>query len=282
MMELITMYGCTLWAAGLSAPALAFLGVQLATRDRALQSICVGQGAVAGVLLGLGISGEVGTDSVFYHHLPIPLLAGLAFSGVSWRIADRLVRSKQSSKNTYFAALFSVLVASGHLMASLFPSVENHMAQVYFGDLVTLSHDDSIKAAIFCGALLLFFLRYARAICRNSVDMALFGYPLSADQKWVEKVFSFLTLTSLCLSVQYLGFLYTIALLFLPTAILSYSSKAGLRRHVWGSVSLGLVGSLVGFTTSLFFTRLPTVPAIATCLFIFGATQLIYEKMGPR
>lgn len=278
LLTLVELYGCTLWAAGLSAPALAFLGVQLATRDRALQSICVGQGAVAGVLMGLGVSAQVGTDTAF-GFLPIPLLSGLVFSAVSWRIADRLVRSKLSSKNTYFAGLFCILVAAGHLMASLFPSVENHMAQVYFGDLVTLSHDDSIKAAVFCGALLIFFLRFARTICRNSVDIALFGHTLSHSEAWVEKAFSVMTLVSLCLAVQYMGFLYTIALLFLPTAILSYSPVAGLKRHVLGSMVLGIVGSLTGFSVSLFFTRLPTVPAISACLFLFGCALLL--KKGP-
>lgn len=274
LLGIYALYGSTLIAAVLSAPALAFLGVHLATRDRALQSLCVGQGAVGGVLLGLGLDSYLFLHEHIADDTYLPLVSGLAVATLSWVVANRLVRTKASSKNSYFAALFALLVAFGHFMSALFPNVENHMAQVYFGDLVTLTHTQALGVSIASAALLAFFIACQRVLFRNTVDAALFGRCLDGGARTMEWFFGLITLLVLPLAVQYLGFLYTVSLLFLPTSILSYSPLGSYRSHWWQCALVGGLGSGIGFVLSLSFTRLPTVPAISASILVLGFVLL--------
>ena len=54
MQALLSIYAWTIAASTILGSALALLGVQLAARDRAMQTMCIGQGAMLGVLVGIG------------------------------------------------------------------------------------------------------------------------------------------------------------------------------------------------------------------------------------
>jgi len=148
MIEMILLYRTTLVAGMAMAGALSLLGMQLAARDRSMQTVCVGQGASVGVIFGLGI----------FHYLAIseetpllPFITGIIFSMLTVWVTDRLVERKLSSKNTIFAFVFALLIASGHLLGSLFPGLETHLTQIYFGDLSTLTEGNSRVAALVGG-----------------------------------------------------------------------------------------------------------------------------------
>lgn len=74
--------------------------------------------------------------------------------------------------------------------------------------------------------------------------------------------FDIITLVTLCFCVQTVGYLFTIACLFIPTAVASRQLQAGLLRHLWFCGLTAFVASGAGFFLSLESTRLPTVPTI--------------------
>ena len=173
---MFVLYQWTLVAGVVAAVALSLLGAQLATRDRSMQTLCVGQGAMFGVLLALGILGDGESKAASL----LPFAAALAVSALTFLFTDRLVLRQMASRNTAFAYTFAFLLACSYLIGSLFPALESHMAQIYFGDLATLTVPES-KATL--SASLLFCLVLAllwRPFSRQSFESALFGEAIAA------------------------------------------------------------------------------------------------------
>ena len=266
MQALLSIYAWTIAASTILGSALALLGVQLAARDRAMQTMCIGQGAMLGVLVGIGF---------FLGFEATPTLSGtgpvaLAFtaSALTYIVSERIASRHGASTNTHFTSLFSALLAGGYLISALFPALENHMAQRYFGDLATISRSESI-AALLMGLLILTALCwFHRSITRDSFAVAILGSKASATPTGF--VFSLGTLLSICFCVQIVGFLFTVACLFLPTSILSFRRNAGLKGHLVTCVLTAGLASLSGFTASLWFTHLPTVPTIVVLMVVFA------------
>ena len=276
MIGLLLLYVWAILAGTAAAPGLAILGVQLATRDRAMQILCIGQGALLGVLLGIGLlQGEVGNLMGTVG----PFLSALLVSSLTYAITESTIREKAASKNTTFAFIFGLLIAVSHLVSALFPGLQSHMSQIYFGDLATLSVFDS---KVMLGASLVFLatlLLMTKAVSRNSFESAVFGKILSESGQRTDRIFKFLTLAVLCLSVQFVGFLFTITVLFIPTAITSQLRARGLTLHLALCGALASTATVGGFLLSLWESSLPTVPSIVFLLFLEGMAVLGIEKL---
>lgn len=275
MQALLSIYATAIVAATVLGAALASLGTQLAARDRAMQTMCISQGAMLGVLLGLGIfSHNVESSAI---STGVPFILGLALAAVTSSVSEKLAASAGSSNNTHFTALFAVLLACGYLISALFPLLESHMSQKYFGDLATLSRSESI-AAMFVGLILLpSSLFFQRTLTKDSFAIAILGTPQSKTQSGL--VFAIGTLFVICFCIQTVGFLFTVSCLFIPTSILSFSSKAGLRRHIVGCALIGGCSTLMGFILSLLFSHLPTVPTIIATMTL---TAALFSNIGRQ
>lgn len=284
MMELLSLYSWTLPAGCIFSGALALLGCQLASRDRAMQTVCVSQGAMLGVLLALAFEGA--TQSVFHadpdSHLAPFVFAFLASAG-TFLATDVLAKRKGISKNTLFAAVFSLLLASGHFVTAVFPALESHMSQIYFGDLATLTEFDAKMTLVLglIGAFVLIVFR--RPISGQSFELATFGHQhsLGTGKRWA-LLFNALSLSVLCFSVQFLGLLFTIALLFLPTTILRFARSKGLSRHLFWAAGSAMASTGVGFALSLYFERFPTVPTVTLTLFALTSAVAALESIWNR
>jgi ABC-type Mn2+/Zn2+ transport system permease subunit len=279
MMGFVGIYGWAIFAAVAMSAALSLVGAQLAARDRAMQTLCVGQGATLGVLLGLGSLMMAGAPDAIIHIGP--LLTALIFSVVTYVLSNRVTKAHQSSKNSFFCGIFSVLLALGYLICALFPPLENHMTQVFFGDLATLSDKESMVAISFGLATTLFFAYNWRAISYQSFQLTVFGKSFKDYHPRLLKEFDLLTIMVLSFSVQYLGFLFTIAALFLPTVLGKLSRNKHLAYHLVSCGVLATVSSLIGFILSLYFSRLPTVPTIIIVMCV-NSTLLNYLAPSRR
>lgn len=276
MLELISLYAWTIVAGCLASPTLALIGTQLAARDRAMQTLCVSQGALVGVLLGLGLLQPFDIEVLTSVG---PMAFALLFSGSTFLLTDKWVAGRAASKNTLFAVLFAALLSCGYLISSIFPALENHLAQVYFGDLATLTEGDSQRAIALSLVALFFIQRNWMGYSNESFEWALFGCPpatSSASSRWGFRLLSLLTLS---VSVQYVGFLFTVAMLFVPTGLLSLSRNCGVKRHLISSAILAVLSSGIGFLISLRFTRMPTVPTIVAVLVVTSTAFLLTERL---
>jgi len=247
----LSILGCTLLGGG-----LALLGAQLAARDRAMQTLCIGQGATLGVLFGIGLGQVLHASDLFQVTLPF----AFAFTGsaTTYLISERVVTIKSASSNTHFTAIFASLLGGGYLVSALFPALENHMAQKYFGDIATISEQSARFVLVFALLLLGCMLKFQRNISRDSFATAILGARLSTSNFF----FSIATLITISLSVQLVGFLFTVACLFIPTSIQSFNRRIGLKRHLLTCLGIAAFSCCMGFVVTLWQTNLPTVPTI--------------------
>ena len=267
MIDLLSIYGLAVVASTILAAGLGLMGVHLAARDRAMQTMCIGQGAMLGVLLGIGL-----TQTVLSEQLDAVapfILAILAAAGTFW-LSESLVARKSASRNTHFIALFAVLLAGGYLVSALFPALESHMAQKYFGDLATVSQNQAWMTLLVGTVLLFCMVGLQKAVSRQSFEAAILGRernPLAGGSGvW----FALGTLVIIGFAVQIVGYLFTIACLFIPTSLAARSRRLGLTRHLILAGSVAALATATGFVASLYFSRLPTVPTIVAFTALLG------------
>lgn len=273
MWDLLDIYRTTIMAGCLLSVALAFLGCHLAARDRAMQTLCVGQGATVGVLFGIGLL--AGQSLVEWQSYFGVMSSGLVVSGVSFWLSEKIIGKVGSSKNTYFTSFFLVLLALGYLVSAMFPALETHMAQAFFGDLATLSETEVVLSSLLAGISLFYFILKWREISNQSFEHAIFG---AAQKK--DPVFHWMTLFLLCLSVQFAGFIYTATCLFLPTALVFRWRLSGLAPHFFMTAALAILGTLVGFMVSLHYSEYPTVPVIVLVILAIGLTGALARGLA--
>jgi ABC-type Mn2+/Zn2+ transport system permease subunit len=272
MLALLEIYWISLMASIFLGAGLALIGAQLAARDRAMQTLCIGQASVLGVLLGIGLS-QFFHGSDFFENVG-PFVIAVIFAALTFMSSESLVSKKSSSGNTHFATIFVVLLSCGYLVSALFPALENHLSQKYFGDLATMSEAAALFAACIGAALLLINFRFYGQISADSFLSAISGVPPSRGRL----AFEIVVLGALCFSVQVVGFSFTIACLFIPTSILSFGQNVGLRRHLIFCASTAALGCALGFLVSLWATSLPTVPTIVVVLALVALSSNFWKR----
>jgi ABC-type Mn2+/Zn2+ transport system permease subunit len=266
---LLSIYGITIMAATLLAMGLAVLGAHIATRDKAMQTMCIGQGAMLGVITGIGLSHALFHDSHVIGWLPL-LIAGIC-SGLTFLLSERFLRHRHAAKNTVLVAMFTMLLSAGYLATTMFPGLENHLTQRYFGDLATMSQTQSTIALIVAALLLIILAISARPMLRDTFNGAILGRLAGLSPKRRSSLlFNLLVVGMTAASVQVAGFLFTTMALFLPTTCISFSRRAGASRHLRLCMAVAGVGTSAGFTFALYASRLPTVPTIAVAVAVAG------------
>lgn len=257
---------------------LSLLGAQLAALDRAMQALCMGQGAMLGVLLGLGLL------QTWFHEVAfgaaLPLGAAIVSGALTFFLSELLVARRLASSNTYFASLFALLLSGAYLISAMFPALENHMSQKYFGDLATMSPGESIAALALGSALLLGLGIWRRTFTRHSFERTITGPGARASGlRFRFSLLDAISLVALCFCAQTVGYLFTIACLFIPTAAASRFLKAGLNRHLAFCVGLAGTAAGAGFLLSLNATRLPTVPTIIALMAALGVLSSLLPAL---
>lgn len=273
MSNLLVIYGLSIIASAVFASGLAAIGSHIAHRNQAMQTLCLSQGALLGVLLGIGVSYAADLSNILSGILP--LISGNLVGALTVYLCSVMTMRRPASKGTLFVAIFALLLALSHLASALFPGLESHMTQRYFGDLATLSNNAAKALLIGGGLLLLYLYRIMPQLMRTSFDDALTGdgMPTSVGRLKVDS-FTWLTIVVVAVSVQLTGLLFTTVCLFLPTTCVAFSQKPGARRHIIWSMVIAFVGSAAGFLTALAASSLPTVPTIAVVMIVVGALSI--------
>lgn len=284
MKELFALYAWTFPASIFFGGALALLGGHLASRNREMQTLCVSQGAVFGVLLSIGLI-HISTGHEDETRI-LPTLSALVFSTLTFMATNAWVKNRPGLKGAIYVSAFAFLVALGYLTTALFPALESHMSQAYFGDLATMTAGDSQFSFVFGLVATSLLVYFWKAISNQSFEISYFGNRVSvAHGKKQDFLFNLLALLLIAYAIQTMGFLYAISCLFIPTTLFSMSGLVGLRRHLALCFACAALASPLGLAISLVNTRLPTVPTISVLFFgvgfvLIGITRLFSRSSG--
>ncbi len=253
------------------------VGAQLAARDRAMQTLCMGQGASLGVITGLGLVHYFDWSDT--SHIYFPFFSGVLFAVFTYLYSEKKLSLGMSSKSTFFVYAFAVLMATGYLVGSLFPGLETHLSQIYFGDLATMTLKDVELCLFLCVPCLAYLVSYWKVTSNRSFEIAMFGDNFGHQtEKFHSILFQVVAILLLSFSVQIAGLLFTLTCLFLPTGMLALFPKKGLTRHLKSSFLLAAVSSVAGFLISLNWSRFPTVPTIVLTMVGLGLVYRVAVK----
>lgn len=273
--ELFGVYWSAILVGGLMASALSLLGAHLAARDKALQTLTISQAATTGVLFGVVMSGAEANGAL---NSALPPLFALISAGLIFIFNEMLLTKKRSGRSNILIAVFATLLALSYGVIAFFPQLEGHMAQAFFGDLVTLAGVELWVSAVAAVLGILVLLLQGRQYLDASFALAIFG-PVEQLPKREQIPFNLLALLLVSISVYGLGLLFTVAALFIPTVILSYQNGGSIRGHLWAISLCACIATMLGFSASLFFTRMPTVPAIVLCILVVSFLPLTVSKL---
>ena len=274
MSEMLALYWPTILAAALSAAALAVAGALLVTRQAGVQALPVSQSAAFGVSLGLLLVRVFFADG-HLEHTVVPLFCGLAAAAIGYMGTGWIARHAVSKTVIHLGA-FALFWSLTQLLSGFFPAIESHSSALFFGDLVTLTTGESYFFVALAGASTLYL-----AISWKAQSYRAFLQSILEDgqRSAADYGFYLVSLLLLCFSVQFLGLLFTLSALFLPTALYSFSSRTGAGCHLGRSACAAFLAAGIGFLVSLAQPRFLTTPLITVFLGLFPAIHLFTERL---
>jgi ABC-type Mn2+/Zn2+ transport system permease subunit len=267
ILESAGLYAWPIFGATILACVLALVGAHLGSRGQTLQTLCVSQGAELGGLTSILVGLLAGAS---FESLPpgsevFGALTGALVCGVLARVVGRV---RQSSRTTTLFVLWLSLVACMYLAIALHPLLESHFARIFLGDVSTMtSFEGRWTAGLGCIALLWCVLSEKR-LTRLTFDIAVFRQTNSRESRFDD----LLLLAITAFSTWSMGFLFSCACLFIPTAVIAAFGHQTSRQHHLLCAASALSAVPFGFLGSLAGNHIPTVPLITLVLVLFSAS----------
>ncbi|MBP9708336.1 MAG: hypothetical protein KBD78_11880 [Oligoflexales bacterium] len=268
--QILNLYLVAIVCAAFASLAVSWRGIHIVSRNKSLQVLCIAQGAISGALLALLLKDiwEIeGNFELVLLGISSSFICGIAIG----YFVENLGKSFVAEKPHLLFCVFILLIVANNLISSIFPQLETHMSQMFFGDLATLSDSEAL-VAIFIFAPLSFI-----GFRRRYLDTDLsFSTVVLNNVKNNTSLFDIALITY---SVQSFGFLFTLGMILIPTTLARVRFVAGLNRHYFVTAVGASVGTLIGFVLSLISGNLPTVPMIllTACL-----TTLVFSRFFPN
>lgn len=264
--ELLSMYKWSLPASVFMAGALSLIGAQWTAREKSAQIFVLGQGTSLGIILGLALNILMDTD---FHG--ISLVLGLSLGWTTLLLSDIFLKTK-SDRNHIYLTLFVLFLSLSYLITSITPSLESHVASSYFGDISVMS-DFAAQMGLLSSTII------GGSLLRHWHSLSLYSFRL-VNQSAIHRtrthwIFEIGTLLLTTISIQSMGYLYTMGSLFIATTFAAQRSQ-NLSSYTRNILIISTMGSGLGFLGSLASTTLPTVPCIILSQILIGI--LIYTK----
>ncbi len=245
---------------------LPLIGAHWIARKESAKTIMLSQLAGFGILLGILVL------MLLHHQLEstslqvlLPTFLGILFSGLIAQLSSKLTRS-QNSNTAIYLSIFLFFWALSQGFIGFFPGIESHHSAIYFGDIVTLTKVQCLYFTVGSGAALAYYLWFHKRTLQETFNIAVLRLPISS---WRAKQFMLYSLFLIVLSVQFLGVLFTLSCLLIPSTMGHLIGIKSLRRHFLLCGSIGILAAGLGFVWSLLDSRLLTTPTIAILMVLF-------------
>ncbi len=268
MMELLGLYQNLFPLLILSSILLGFVGFHLAPRAQGIKTLMLTQLSLFGVMIGFLIRDGLHSIGPFFYYL-IPYMSGVL---LALGFGQLIERQKKTRGEIFYLIFFLIAQAACQILQSLFPGLESHYSQIYQGDIVTISGLElGISTALMASAAV-FYAFFHRLYLKRSFERELFG-----SESGVGKGHDHFEIFSVCLivlSLSSIGTLYTMSFLLIPSLLISLQTQ-GLRQSLIMIAICTFISAPAGFSLSLAFDRLSTVPAMIFFL-VFSCLLLPY------
>lgn len=212
------------------------------------------------VLGGMGLAYYLG-----YH----PLIGAILFALASALAIGWIGMKTRQREDTIIGALWAIGMAIGLIFISQTPGYNTDLMTYLFGNILLVSSQDLIVAAILDGVILLFvvlFYKQFLAVCFDEEYARLQGVHVEA----VYLLLLCLIALTVVIMIQVVGVILVIALLTLPAGIAGHYS-----RSLLGMMLVSTVLGAFFTTTGMYLSYAPDLPAGATIILLAGSVYLI-------
>ena len=265
MSEYFSIYQYAFILCAVSGFTLSVQGAFMVARGESLQILALAQAALLGHLIGRLIFPE-GIMGIFILSFFFLVLTKIFF------LRDGLYYKPRES---FFIAVYLVLMSLCFLLISLFPSLESHMTQGFFGDIVSLGKINTLICIILFCFFGYFLFFYRKVFIRITFEKAIMGsYDVHGKS---EILFAMI----LILSLYNLGILFTLSAMILPVIVIGDLGK-NLKLIL---VLMGIItafSSAFGLALSIWFEQLSTVPTQILVLLVLSIMFRLFYCLGIR
>lgn len=277
---LIEIYWPTLVALTLASFLLSQIGAHIACRNQSLQVFCLSQASISGVLLALllslSLSGSEELHTFVENAHWLPSVSSVAVASLVGWFLSKLTEDKPASISPFYIAAFALITAFNAMISRVFPSLESHFTQAFFGDLIALSSELILAISLSSLAIGYIYLKNWRRFASESFEIAYFGF--SQTRTLTSRLLPLFAITFICISVQSMGLMASLAFLFLPTVILNFFNLRKVHEHLLFAGLLSTSASFIGFILSLALPELPTTPTITLSIGFIGLLSLFIKR----
>lgn len=266
MIELFEIFKYSFLLCLLAGMTIPLQGAHLVSRKQGLQILALAQAGLIGNLLG----------KLLFHEVEIlTILCSLVF----FIFMKILFLKRKSGGESFYIVVYLALMAIGNLLVSIFPGLDSHMSLGLFGDVVSLSAQNTVLLSAFFVNIFALMHYFSKRFKRNTLNASMFH---SSKIDYLEELLFSLTFV---ISIYGLGVLYTVSLYIMPTVLGGRVFKALSASLLFLSLS-GAFSSVIGLGLSVSFSNLSTVPSqVVLLLLVLSLGKLIgkiHEKIGSN
>lgn len=262
MMQMIGLYKGVFLLVLVAGLVMPLVGSHLPARNQVVRSLMVTQLATLGLLMGMLIS-NLAHMPHWMSEVLVPLSVATALTFFILKVMERTFF--QLNEGTYMCGYF-IFLALSFVVCSLFPGLELHHTQMFFGDVVTISGLSLWGSLSYMIIALVILFFYQKDWVLHSVDQQLLGDCYTCTKS--HDRFAFFSLMTIIVGLFSLGQMFTLGTMLLAPIFLKGQAR-GLRSFLILISVLTSTAMISGLGLSLFWTKLSTVPLMILILAIF-------------
>ena len=175
----------------------------------------------------------------------------------------------EGRRHVTIMALYLILLSLQYLLIGFFPQLDSHMTKGLFGNIVTISNFEAKAVLVTFFIFFTFYIFNRKKLHRESLDSAFLA---GSKEKRLSSLF---ILVPVILSLYYLGLIYTLSFLLIPSLIpTKIFPKISFRMG--GLAFLSLIASVFGLILSISYDNLSTTP---TQILLLSIILILYSSL---
>ena len=259
MIEGILFYKMAFLSSSVSSMALPIIGHHLTLRSKILELFFLTQIVAICSLL----------SHLFWEGFELLwTLIAVCFYFLGTYIFSKL-KLEEGRRHVTIMALYLILLSLQYLLIGLFPQLDSHMTKGLFGNIVTISNFEAKAVLVTFFIFFVFYSFNRKNLHRESLDSAFLAVPKE------KRLSSLFILIPVILSLYYLGLIYTLSFLLIPSLIpTKLFPKISFRMG--GLAFLSLLASVFGLVLSISYDNLSTTP---TQILLLSVILIVYSSL---
>ncbi|HVJ64251.1 MAG TPA: hypothetical protein VM901_03250 [Bdellovibrionota bacterium] len=268
-MEALLLYMPNVVGAAFSAVALFLMGSYFLSRGQTLKTMVLGQATGLGITLGFLI--EILGHGDAMHHAWVSPLTSIFATVIVFALLQRFRFGGQRTTAMLVVA-FLFLLSLNYIITAMVPQLESHFSNAFLGDLATASGAGAWEMVAISVMAMIYWSQARSALMGDAFREFALGLKTP-----LRDGFGLLSLALFGESIRHFGFLFTLGAVCIPAFFAAQAAHSRTQYFAFGA-GVAVIGTLVGFGTSLAAGNLPTTSMVIVCMTALGTGVMLLRS----